>query len=274
MRLEFDREQMLELMKDFYILSGMKIALFDSDANELLAWPESDCAFCKAMKDCETSAHLCKSSDLSSITQCLTERRTLIYHCHAGLIEAVAPLVLGGVAVGCLMIGQATDLTDAQELEELLRRGAEANGIALSFPQAPVVKTAPQLQAAAHLMDACAGYVIRKQAVQIRHPAFAARLQSFLQEHLSEDIPISSLTRQMGMSKSRLYQICEAEFGMGAAAYLRFLRIQRAKELLVGTSKPIVEIAHAVGFADYNYFCRVFRRETGSTPKKYRQMLK
>lgn len=271
MRLEFDRERMLQLMEDFYMLSGMKIALFDSDSNELLAYPRSDCAFCAAMKGCAASRRLCKSSDDCAVTQCLREQKMCIYHCHAGLIEAVAPLVIGGVSVGCLMIGQATDLEEPKALQALLRRGAAACGKALDMEAAPVVKTAPQLRAAAHLMDACAGYVIGKQAVQIRHPAMAARLRSFLQEHLAEDLPLSVITHHLGIGKSRLYQICEAEFGMSAASYLRHLRMQRAKELLIATQRPIVEIAQAVGFADYNYFCRVFRKETGSTPKSYRR---
>ena len=270
MYLDFDQKEMLRLMEDFYMLSGMKIALFDAKGNELLAYPREDCAFCRAMKGCKASGKLCKASDLGAVKQCLREQKTRIYHCHAGLIEAVAPLIIGGMAVGCLMIGQATDLEDGKALEALLCRGSRICGTALSQENAPVVKSAPQLRAAAHLMDACAGYVIGRQAVQLRHPAIAASLRTYLWGHMAEDLSLSDITRYLGVGKSRLYQICEAEFGRSVMSYLRYLRIQRAKELLSGSGLPIGVIAQMVGFADYNYFCRVFRTETGLTPKKYR----
>lgn len=271
MHLEFDRERMLRLMEDFYMLSGMKIALFDAGGNELLAYPLGDCAFCSAMKGCTASRKRCKASDMEAVSRCLREQKMRIYHCHAGLIEAVAPLVISGASAGCLMIGQATDLEEELALQGLMHRGSELCGKALQPKDAPVIKTAPQLRAAAHLMDACAGYVIGNAAVQLRHPALAARLRSYLLEHLSEDLPLSAITKALGVGKSRLYQICEAEYGMSVVAYLRHLRIQRGKELLSGSRLTIGEIAQAVGFGDYNYFCRVFRKETGLTPKSYRK---
>ena len=46
--------------------------------------------------------------------------------------------------------------------------------------------------------------------------------------------------------------------------------LERAMELLATTSLSNVEISRLTGFSDYNYFYRVFRRQTGLTPRRYR----
>ena len=52
--------------------------------------------------------------------------------------------------------------------------------------------------------------------------------------------------------------------------YLERLRIDRAREHLVMTGRPIAEIAAAVGFADPDWFARVFKRRTGVSPRGFR----
>ena len=56
----------------------------------------------------------------------------------------------------------------------------------------------------------------------------------------------------------------------GIAEHIKNLRIEEAKRLLVETDLPVYQIADQVGFTDYNYFCRVFKKEVGLPAKKYR----
>ena len=52
---------------------------------------------------------------------------------------------------------------------------------------------------------------------------------------------------------------------------VRRLRIQRAIRLLTTTRLTNNQICQQIGIADYNYFFRVFRRQTGFTPQAYRR---
>jgi AraC family transcriptional regulator len=52
--------------------------------------------------------------------------------------------------------------------------------------------------------------------------------------------------------------------------YVRRLRVLNAAELLATSDRPLAQVALAAGFADQAHFCRVFRRETGTTPNAYR----
>jgi AraC-like DNA-binding protein len=59
--------------------------------------------------------------------------------------------------------------------------------------------------------------------------------------------------------------------GVPPMTYVTRYRVQRAKQLLETDALNIADIATAVGFTNEFYFSRVFRRETGVTPSRYRR---
>ena len=54
--------------------------------------------------------------------------------------------------------------------------------------------------------------------------------------------------------------------------YMKMARINKAKELLTGTSLKLYEIAEQVGYNDSKYFSKVFREVTGQLPAEYRRV--
>nr|WP_275951069.1 helix-turn-helix transcriptional regulator [Gemmiger formicilis] len=75
----------------------------------------------------------------------------------------------------------------------------------------------------------------------------------------------------MGLGRTALYELSKETYGCGINEYVRRLRIQRAMKLLTGTDLTNSEICQQIGIADYNYFFRVFRKQTGFTPQAYRR---
>ena len=73
------------------------------------------------------------------------------------------------------------------------------------------------------------------------------------------------------MGRTRLYELFDSEVKMGIAAYIRRRRMHRAKKLLKTTELSVAEIAEQVGFSDYNYFSRVYKKTYGKSPKRYRK---
>ena len=57
---------------------------------------------------------------------------------------------------------------------------------------------------------------------------------------------------------------------MTVVEYITKKRIDKAKQLLTNTDLPIMTVAEYTGYPDYSYFTRVFRKETGVTPRAYR----
>ena len=57
---------------------------------------------------------------------------------------------------------------------------------------------------------------------------------------------------------------------MGIMQYVLYCRIEKAKELLTEDGS-ILSVAERVGFTEYNYFCKVFKKEVGMTASAYRK---
>lgn len=256
MALDFNLIELKNLMKDFYTLTGIKIVLFDSEYHELLAYPDSNCSFCQYMKEHPATRKLCEKSDLQSFHTCQEQGKFIIYHCHAGLIEATAPLIDEHTVIGYLMFGQVADA---------------ATKLPSKYKKDVTVKTSEQIQAAAKIMEACTFYVVYKKSIRLQRRNFLTNMNTFLNSHLTEDLSVERITLELGISKSKLYQVCTDHLGCGIAKHIKSLRINRAKELLRNTDYPITKVAEDSGFSDYNYFCRIFKKETGISAKKYRE---
>ena len=96
---------------------------------------------------------------------------------------------------------------------------------------------------------------------------------SEIREHYMEDISLTSLAGKYNLSMGRLSEMIKEHLGVNFSDYIASLRIQRAKELLRDESLSIQEIAEIVGYNDYFYFTKVFKKLEGISPSKYRKSI-
>lgn len=94
-----------------------------------------------------------------------------------------------------------------------------------------------------------------------------------IRAHYMEDIQLTYLAAKYNISTGRLSTMIKEELAMNFSEYISQLRIQRAKELLADESLSIQEIAEIVGYNDYFYFTKVFKKIQGISPSKYRKSL-
>jgi AraC-like DNA-binding protein len=93
---------------------------------------------------------------------------------------------------------------------------------------------------------------------------------AYLGRHLHEPLTLDGLAAHFYLSRSQLVRRFHLATGVPPMQYLNQLRIDRARALLF-TDCPVGEIARLVGIHDVNYFYRLFKQITGTTPKKYRE---
>ena len=94
-----------------------------------------------------------------------------------------------------------------------------------------------------------------------------------IREHYMEDISLTSLAGKYNVSMGRLSEMIKEHLNVNFSDYIATLRIQRAKELLRDDSLSIQEIAEIVGYNDYFYFTKVFKKVAGISPSKYRKSI-
>lgn len=100
------------------------------------------------------------------------------------------------------------------------------------------------------------------------------RICEYVEEHLSEDIPISQIARDLHLSVYYLSHVFKSETGTTVTEYRNELRMTRAKLLLKNTDLRISQIACEVGFGSASYFTETFTRTERISPQKYRNLHK
>ena len=102
-----------------------------------------------------------------------------------------------------------------------------------------------------------------------RSTSLVDQLISYAELHYAEPIALKTIAERFGLSAAYLGTVFKERTGNSFSRYLNELRIGKAKDLLqAGRLKP-KDVAKAVGFAEGNYFCAVFRRLVGVNPSEY-----
>ncbi len=95
-------------------------------------------------------------------------------------------------------------------------------------------------------------------------------INQYIQENYRCDISMQDAARHMNYSEAYFCKLFKQCFGRNFTSYLTEYRVNEAKRLLTQPTVNIKEIGKAVGYADSNYFTKVFRRITGQSPTEYR----
>lgn len=94
----------------------------------------------------------------------------------------------------------------------------------------------------------------------------------YLSEHMAERITLEEIMKEFTLNRNRLNELFIKETSMTCMNYLLKMRMNLAQIMLSETELRIGEIADRVGYADANYFIKVFKNHTGVTPSKYREL--
>jgi AraC-like DNA-binding protein len=95
----------------------------------------------------------------------------------------------------------------------------------------------------------------------------------FIHENLTDKILIDQLCRKAYLSRNHFFKWFREQFGVTPLEYINQERIKLAKQLLTQKGKNITQVSTLCGFADVNYFVRIFKKMEGITPGVYQACL-
>jgi len=101
--------------------------------------------------------------------------------------------------------------------------------------------------------------------------AFSDAVRDWLRQRLSERYRLDRLAEAFRVSSRTLLRRFKSECGESPLCYLRRMRIEAAKHLLVSTTLSVSAITERAGYEDTSTFVRMFNRRVGHTPARYRQ---
>jgi YesN/AraC family two-component response regulator len=96
-------------------------------------------------------------------------------------------------------------------------------------------------------------------------------VKEYIDRNYSEDLWLTGLSRKFNVESSYLSKTFKNIVGENLMLYIARTRVEKAKMLLCKNELSITDIALLVGYGDYSYFSRVFRKITGLSPREYRE---
>lgn len=120
---------------------------------------------------------------------------------------------------------------------------------------------------------ACLDYAGRMRLLRKRriHTGHIAKCIDYIYEHLHTRITASQLAEHTGLDASYLSRLFKKEIGITISDYIRFHKIETAKNMLVYSDYGSAQIASILAFPSQSYFSEIFRRQTGMSPIRYRK---
>jgi len=264
----FNTDKLRELLQDFYTLTKIRLVIFDNDMNKILSVPERECDFCTALRQNPEARKKCEICDKEACVQCRKTNTMQIYSCHAGLIEAVSPLVMNDINLGYIMLGQIINkedkLTKRDEIIAYAKKYITDN--VEKYYDKLVSKRDEQISAAAKIMEACAKGLWVSELIMIDE-GISVALKGYIMNNLDENLSVDAICSHFKISRNKLYKISHDYYGMSIASFIRKKRVDNAEQLL-RNGATVAEAAIQSGFYDYNYFSKIFKKEKGILPVK------
>ncbi len=93
---------------------------------------------------------------------------------------------------------------------------------------------------------------------------------TFIRKNLDKHIDVDMLAGRCCMSKDHFIRVFKLQMGVTPNVFVTQKKMERSELLLVTTSEPLKAIADALGYDDYSYFNRIFKKHVGITPQQYR----
>ena len=103
--------------------------------------------------------------------------------------------------------------------------------------------------------------------------AIVHKVNSYILEHLEEDLSIPKLGEIVGLHPSYLSRIYKKVTNQSPGQYITALRLNMAKELLRDPAMKIQTVAEKSGLNTASYFTHFFKKHTGMTPQEYRSKM-
>ncbi len=92
----------------------------------------------------------------------------------------------------------------------------------------------------------------------------------YIEKHLHDKILLDDLAEYLNLTKTYLCRLFKKETGRTIVSYVKNMKIRAAENMLLHSDILPSEIGNYLSFSSQSHFIRVFKEQTGFTPKEYR----
>lgn len=270
--------------------------------------------FCSMVRKIEEYSILCEKCDSRGGLESVRIKEAYIYKCHKGLVDFAVPIIVKNQYLGAVMAGQIlVEDEESVELEEIVRIKKEFKSIdektrkdlEQEYKKLPTLSFR-KIKSVAQMMFHISNYIVEEAILKISLNEANCKLREgkkvdidedlneivnlktneedvespiikaieYIDDNIDKNITLDKISFVCNLSQCYFSKLFKKETGVNFISYLNIKKISKAKQLLINTEDPINNIAINLGFEDCGYFIRIFKKQEGITPKKYRDLYK
>lgn len=268
MNVRYDLEKIKSYIIDLCIVTDASMAVYDTDMRMIYVRQKKGDRFCHRLLGSTDGADKCRQSDLTLLKRCAETGLPQSHICHAGLLDTAVPIIKDSMIVGYLIIGRVRPSREFNEDVAKRLSWSDINTKELQDSYESLAYfTQEQLKSLVNLIIS----TFIDNAITVEYTDTLSAAVEYIDNNLHRQITVSELCAKCFVSKNQLYNAFRDNLGTTIKEYIVARKLEKAKQLLVDTDRPIVEISEAVSIGEYSYFCKLFKKKTGMTPKAFRE---
>lgn len=276
MNILFNDERLLRLITNLLTLTDIRANIFDVNGKDIHLNSCQHKPYCRLINSTPEGTARCQNCDANAVATCAQLRGVYSYRCHAGVCETIFPVIDGGVPIAFLVFGQLLDDSPIEQQWELAKERVswykgdmeELKQAFFRFRQ----YSAEEIDAYTEILKALASYIQLEGMIRTTEHTDTQKLELYLDTHYMEKLSLQSISDDLHIGRTKLCALAKRLSGGETLTHMiAARRVNAAKILLLQGDEPVSVVAERCGFSDYNYFTKIFKSLTGTTPSAYRK---
>lgn len=104
--------------------------------------------------------------------------------------------------------------------------------------------------------------------------AYMGKVLGYIEENKNNEITLTQLSGQSGISSGHLSRVFKKCYNVSIVDYIHLRKLHAAKYYMVLSKMNISDISFLLGYNDAGYFCKIFKKYEGMTPRAFYQTVK
>lgn len=268
--LNYDRDKIKNILLDFYNSTGININLLDNNFNSICYLDGLHNNYCKYIHSTNKGVKCCTNSDTSLLCKAKESKVACSHICHAGLTDIAVPIIFDGLIVGYIILGQLKSNVDFESIKDKIKAlDLDTSKAEMLYNELSSFNPG-KIESVSRIASMLAEHILTKNMLKPNINTNIEKAICYINSHIDEGLTISDIAKNINISKSVLYRQFNTVLGCTPIKYITEKRIEAAKKLLASTDLTVEEIAAKTGYSSVAYFCKSFKKYSGTTPTSYR----
>jgi AraC-like DNA-binding protein/ligand-binding sensor protein len=268
----FFDEEVQRLIDSFAYCFKVKITIFSSRMEELIVGLQNPGSrFCRLIQNELRLRYRCCRQDKLMCERCEQKQELLVYHCYAGISEAVIPIKVADTLVGYAMLGQfrSREKISKEIMANWYKAGFDSKTLNAAFMEQPFYDETT-LDNMFRLFSMLVDFIVTREYVKVRRPGLTEKIVQWVEDHITDAIELDKIAAAMNRSKSTISHTIKRQLGLTFKQLCIIKRIQRFESIIA--KDPNISIQEAVlriGYEDPFYFSRIYKKVRLVSPSTY-----